>query len=130
MVVAFNEQSFEMLRQPDRRRIQHLAVVVVVVNGTATWRMPESWCFSRPTYTGGCPGSSSGVGISPDGMAVARVVSGIELGFRVAHSKHAIAIKLDLLCCVAVYVVLHSLTSFFVGSDAFWRNITDRSHNI
>jgi len=35
----------------------------------------------------------------------------------------------EILCGVAVYVVLHSLMSFLVGSDAFWRNITDRSHN-
>ena len=47
-----------------------------------------------------------------------------------AHNLESVAVELDLLCCVAIYVVLDSLTSFLVGSDAIWRNITDRSHSI
>jgi hypothetical protein len=43
-----------------------------------------------------------------------------------AHNLDSVSIELDLLCCVAGYVVLHSLTSFLVRSDAFWRNIIDR----
>jgi hypothetical protein len=47
-----------------------------------------------------------------------------------SHYLKPIAIEFDFLCCVAVYVVLHSLTSFLAGSDAFWRNITGRSNSI
>jgi hypothetical protein len=35
----------------------------------------------------------------------------------------------EILCGIALYVALHTLTPFLVGYDAFWRNITDRLHN-
>ncbi len=47
-----------------------------------------------------------------------------------AHRLKPVAIELNFLCCVGGYVVLHSLTSFLVRSDAFWRNIIDRSHSL
>jgi hypothetical protein len=42
-----------------------------------------------------------------------------------AHNLDSVSIELDLLCYIAVYVVLDWQTTFMVGPDVLWRNITD-----